>query len=295
MQNRYVGDVGDFGKYALLRALVSDALALAVVWCAFPDENHNGDGRHVSYLDNARYRALDPELHDELVRIVKDGRRSMAEVEAAPIFRRNTMFVRKLSSGMSSGQTTTQRRSSYRREWVEAALADTVFANLVFFDPDNGIGTAATARNGPKGGKFIYWDELLRFWERGQSLVVYHHLNRTASVAAQTESLRVRFHSELGHVPFLAPLTFRRGSCRHFWIVGQEVHGRALRKGVRSFLDAGWHAHFELALSNEEAISNSPAGPVPTKPTGYPTERSTKAMNSRPAAPRRPSLTTGST
>src|SRR5271155_819738 len=44
MQDRYVGDVGDFGKYALLRALAGVpgpiTVRLAIVWCRFPDESH---------------------------------------------------------------------------------------------------------------------------------------------------------------------------------------------------------------------------------------------------------------
>jgi hypothetical protein len=60
MQNRYVGDVGDFAKYALLRSISNGtprALRLAVIWYLYPDEIHNSDGRHVSYLDSRAYRA----------------------------------------------------------------------------------------------------------------------------------------------------------------------------------------------------------------------------------------------
>ena len=54
MQNRYVGDVGDFAKYALLRRLAGSLeerpIRLGIVWCLYPDESHNSDGSHVSYL-----------------------------------------------------------------------------------------------------------------------------------------------------------------------------------------------------------------------------------------------------
>ena len=42
MQDRYVGDIGDYAKYSLLRAL-SRGRKLAVSWYLFPDED-NGDG-----------------------------------------------------------------------------------------------------------------------------------------------------------------------------------------------------------------------------------------------------------
>ena len=56
MQNRYVGDIGDFGKYHLLKTLCAGnntalALSLGVVWYRVPDENHNDDGKHIRYLE----------------------------------------------------------------------------------------------------------------------------------------------------------------------------------------------------------------------------------------------------
>ena len=58
MQNRYTGDIGDFGKYGLLKAPClpgggSDAgeLSLGVVWYLFADAESNTDGGLVHYLD----------------------------------------------------------------------------------------------------------------------------------------------------------------------------------------------------------------------------------------------------
>ena len=62
MQNRYTGDIGDFGKLGLLRALQASGLTVGVNWYLVPDENHNSDGRHVQYLENADYCQLDEPL-----------------------------------------------------------------------------------------------------------------------------------------------------------------------------------------------------------------------------------------
>src|SRR5258708_5109533 len=84
MQNRYVGDVGDYGKYALLRGLCGiearSYLRLGVVWCLFPDESFNNDGKHISYLHNPQFAQLDSDLHATLAKIVLDGRRNVSAV-----------------------------------------------------------------------------------------------------------------------------------------------------------------------------------------------------------------------
>lgn len=53
MQNRYAGDIGDFIKFALLRALSPDH-NLGVAWYLYPDEGHNSDGKHIDTLSIPR-------------------------------------------------------------------------------------------------------------------------------------------------------------------------------------------------------------------------------------------------
>ena len=85
MQNRYTGDIGDYAKYGLLRALANDR-SLGVAWYLFPDEDHNADGRHVGYLKApGHWRARDPKLFDTLSGIVEEDRRSVAGIEQSGI------------------------------------------------------------------------------------------------------------------------------------------------------------------------------------------------------------------
>ena len=64
MQNRYVGDIGDYFKYGMLRRLAKGR-RLGVMWYLFPNEDHNNDGGHLSYLDDPdTWRHYDPELYD---------------------------------------------------------------------------------------------------------------------------------------------------------------------------------------------------------------------------------------
>lgn len=247
MQDRYVGDVGDFAKYALLRSLVGNSeLRLGIVWCLFGDESHNGDGRHIGYLEQPEFLGLDSILHDRLSRIVKSGRRSVARVVNSNIFPEGAISFRR-RIGPFLGQSITRIDREKRRSiWLSRALATTQPCDLVFFDPDNGFETSSVPKHSPKAGKYIFMDELSPFWQRGQSLVVYHHLNRTASVKEQTRILRDRIGAHFREPAFIRPMLFRRGSCRHFWILSQPRHALELDSRINKMLTSGWGELFEV-------------------------------------------------
>jgi hypothetical protein len=247
MQNRYVGDVGDFAKYALLRSIVfGDALRVGVVWCLYQDEIHNSDGRHIGYLDRAEYRDLDPELHDCLSKIVRSRRRSVWKISRAGALGESTIFFERPISISRHIKSDTKRRELLRAEWLSRALEATLDCDVVFFDPDNGLEIPSVPKTRPKAGKYIFLDELREFWNRGQSLIVYHHLNRTASAKDQTGLLKRRLTENFPNAALLVSLLFRRGSCRHFWIVAQYRHRSELKDRVAALLNSKWHDHFEL-------------------------------------------------
>jgi hypothetical protein len=246
MQNRYVGDVGDYGKYALLRALCQrdPIISLAVIWCLFPDESFNNDGRHISYLRDNRFAQLDLILYSALAKIVLQNRRNITAIEDSGCLPASTVFCTDpipTIDGVSSGP---RERLRYRAEWLEACLHRTRKCELVFFDPDNGLEIASVPKHHPKGGKYVYWDELSRFWPRGNSLLIYHHLNRTASAAYQVKILARRFAAELDNAN-VVPLVFRRGSARVFWLIhhGDDL-GRKLERRAANMLGGGWSRHF---------------------------------------------------
>ncbi len=245
MQNRYVGDVGDFAKYALLRRLVNGTgqhVRLGVVWCLYPNESHNDDGRHVSYLCNSDYAALDPDLHGALRHIVNSGNRSISAIANGTILPRGTVFCDAHTCPAEPAKR--EDRLLHRSNWLADSLRLTKACQLVFLDPDNGVEVASVPKHHPKAGKYIFWDELVPFWKRGQSLVIYHHLNRTKpgfyQVAQLTAHFKVKFEGAL-----IRPLVFRRGSCRVFWLacpnspLGREIERRAIE-----FLRGDWTRHF---------------------------------------------------
>jgi hypothetical protein len=247
MQNRYVGDVGDFAKYALLRALVhQDEFCLGIVWCAFENETHNSDGRHVSYLEQPEFADLDPILHSKLTRIVTSGDRSIEAIQRAGLFSRYAISFQHAICPSRAVVASRLNRERHRSSWLARALSATKTCDLVFFDPDNGFEVSSVPKNHSKAGKYIFFDELNLFWRRGQSLVVYHHLNRTASVSEQTKILRKRIVERFRDASLVRSVLFRRGSCRHFWIIGQSKHASRLSGRVQGMLSSGWDGLFEI-------------------------------------------------
>ena len=245
MQNRYVGDVGDFGKYALLRVLVAVPTNLAIVWCLYPDEDHNSDGKHVSYLGKNQYRSLDSDLYDSMKRLVYTDNRSVAAVRRERLFPEKTVYFEP-SLRDASVKASRAVRMYYRENWLGECLALTRKSDLVFFDPDNGLAPSSKSKGDPNAGKYIFLDEVLHFTSRGQSLVLYHHINRTASAETQANTLAKVLQEASGFQAF--PLLYRRGSCRIFCVLAAPRHARSFKNAIDEMLDR-WRGYFELSAA----------------------------------------------
>src|SRR5512138_3665052 len=71
MKNQYFGDISDYRKYGLLRALLSQGVpSLLVAWMLTPDDASR-DGARRSYLDDQRWETLDRPLFQALARFAK--------------------------------------------------------------------------------------------------------------------------------------------------------------------------------------------------------------------------------
>jgi hypothetical protein len=248
MQNRYTGDVGDFAKYALLRRLGGRLgerpVRLGIAWCLFPDETHNEDGRHISYLSKSEYLGLDDELLRRLHEMVNSGCRSISSVAEGKLLQPETRFFDMPTFRLGTARCGSADRLRYREEWTVACFDHLQNCDLVFFDPDNGIEVASVPKDHPKAGKYIFWDELALFFDRGHSVLIYHHLNRSKPAIDQVRELAVEVRRRLQGARIL-PLVFRRGSCRVFWLVHhQTTLGHELDRRAVDFLKAGWAAHF---------------------------------------------------
>ena len=251
MQDCYVGDIGDFGKYGLLRWLCQqdehgDALSLGVLWYRY--ECCDG-GDSIGYLDvpDRPLRECCPDLFDRLREIVQRDRRSIAVIEASGALPPDTVFF---SDKMIFANLSVEEARRARLDWSEAGAHAVRVADLVFIDPNTGLAIPTVDQAKRRSDQHVYYDEVKAYWERGQSVVVYQHAYRK-SVEAIAADCRKEFKKHGAPEPIV--LRWRRGNARLYFILPAPAHEKRISERTKSLLSSEWgrqrrpypHPHFE--------------------------------------------------
>lgn len=225
LQDRYAGDVGDFVKLGLLRA-ISSGRRLGVAWYRFPDEDYNGDGRHIDYLERQDLRRLDPDLFDHLCAITLAERSIASLLPLLP-------GVVSADESLGIGEVAIRQRRSWREQWFARAQAALTDCQIVFADPDNGVVDDDDRRKGRvKFGKQIPLSEVAAL-AKGRCAVIYHHNTRRAGGhTAEVDHWLSRFQ-----VPAMA-VRANAYSCRTFFILNPD---REISERARQFCE-GWRS-----------------------------------------------------
>jgi hypothetical protein len=172
MQNRYVGDIGDYVKLAILRALLPGR-RVGVAWWLYPDEGHNRDGRRIEYLDRPDpWRRFDPLLFDALKKIVLAQQRNVHALEQASLM--PGAFLEPIPCDVHPFP----ERARERQRWLDRTNTSLESADLLFVDPDNGIAPLGLKLTRRSAGKSILMAEIVALRRSGRTVVVYHHQTR---------------------------------------------------------------------------------------------------------------------
>ncbi len=259
MQDCYAGDVGDFGKYGLLRALCGDDLRLGVLWYRF--ESCDG-GKDVGYLELSRSAAFErcnPQLFRAMRTIVQGGTRTIAAVEASDALPDGkACFSEELNITSDDSWGERQRQ---RSKWLADGFERVAGTQVVFADPNTGleipsVGPVAVGGRGSNDGrKYAYYHDLQPHWEAGQSIVVYHHSSR--SVKGESVEIQVgkriealRRHFRLPRHQKVMALRYHRGTSRTYLVVPAPEHAARLVERCGAFVESLWgqgtKPHFTL-------------------------------------------------
>ena len=163
-----MGDVNDYLKYSLLRALAgAHAGTLQVCWMRTAPDGRT-DGRRLGYLgEGETARALDPVVFDELERIITAGKRSVSAVQSTAILAGARFHPALL------GDRPGARERHFNEIWQALEPRD-----LVFFDPDNGLEVASVRAGARNCCKYVFLEELAIALGEQRSVCVYQHFPR---------------------------------------------------------------------------------------------------------------------
>lgn len=158
---RRTGGIDDFGKFALLRHLMTGRLLAVCACLTANDEVKDGD-KYYEYLSRPdEFRHFAPEVFDLLAEIVRNRRTipdPLAAIGASGVLG-NAVFIRhKLP-----------KQIALRPRGAEELVKWLGGANLVFLDPDSGIqGKRLTHRH-------VALAEIAALRQTGRVLIVSHH------------------------------------------------------------------------------------------------------------------------
>ena len=234
MKNQYFGDIGDYGKYGLLRLLGERGLSIAVNWYLTP-KDESGDGNMRGYLSKDKDRRYDPELYDVLremcTREEKDVR-LFAKRGMIP----GAIYHDDIVEPVPGSSLSVSEKQAARECWHQRALKACAGPELVFLDPDNGLrpGCPSARKDAPK---FVYAAEVCDYYDRGQDVVYYCHKGRRTM--AQWESAK---HIMLDCRPeaTLLGVTYHRGTQRSYIFMVHPEREEMYQKLLKGFLETAW-------------------------------------------------------
>ena len=235
MQNRYVGDVGDFGKLGMLRCLEKAGLSIGINWYLVEDENHNNDGKHIGYLSDEKYHGCDDDLLTLLNRIIEKRSRMVLSLERANPLKKGKYFHEILHKPNCQGLN--------RIEWHQDALLSMRNCELVFLDPDNGLIPKSVRHVSAKSIKYVFPEEIVDYYNAGHSVVFYSHRTREC-----LEMYLARFSKLFGMKEFeraiIKGVSFRRGTVRDYFFIIHSDHVSKIEDGLSLIFNGKWCKHF---------------------------------------------------
>ena len=169
MKEQYVGDINDYRKYALLRALAGDGkIRIGVCWMLTPPDGST-DGNKTAYLDHPQnWRRFDPQLFDLLRSVSKvGGHERLIHLERSEVIPHADYFNDMVPDAMIT-----------REDYFASALDSLKNVDLIFFDPDNGLDVPSKPKGRKDSSKFVYRDEVGLAFSRGHSILIYQHFPR---------------------------------------------------------------------------------------------------------------------
>lgn len=213
-----------------------------MAWILTPDDGRR-DGALRSYLeDPARWSKYDPDLFASLADLLRSAPRpSVSLIEESSLLPRASYYSPVVPDG---------RRE--RDEWYNNLLRAAAGADLVFFDPDNGIEVRSRPVGRKGSSKYVTWDEIRGVWKAGCSVLLYQHFPREPRQAfAERRAEELRSHTGAGFAEAL------RTPHVLFLLAAQDRHAQRFREAI-TLLSNRWNGQIKaMGLANKPYLDSS--------------------------------------
>lgn len=254
MQDKYVGDIGDFGKYILLNEILVQAKKQSIVnirlglnwYYTTINETGNADGKHTAYLseensNHDKFKKCSPILYEVLGKHVSENKRTIAAIEAnKKILPEETIFY---SEPIPHIGTTAPKRIAAREKWHKDSISQLNKADIIFFDPDNGIHLDTSIKSRAKSVKYIFQNEIESYFKLGKTVVVYNHRDRSKK---QKYGEKILSATEFVQPPNdVMILRFKRYSVRDYIFLIQDHDQELINHTFNSLTKAPFDFLFE--------------------------------------------------
>ncbi len=238
MQDRYAGDVGDFGKLGMLRKIANSGLKVGVNWYLTykPEEHSNEDGKHVGYLNDKAFKGCDDGLLESL-RLIVAGKRSIEALEQSDLIPQAQYYSEILKAGSIS--------TFSRNNWFEKSLQALADSEIIFCDPDNGLLVKSVSLGSGKSDKYVTASELVAYYQEGKSVVFYNHRCREKETTYLKRFDSLRQGKELHNAKWEG-LKYTRGTVRDYLFIIQPKHVKHVEAAIDSLIQSNWSKHFSV-------------------------------------------------
>ncbi|MBP3803480.1 MAG: hypothetical protein J6I76_06205 [Oribacterium sp.] len=244
MKNQYVGDIGDFGKYSMLRAFVDAGVKVGVNWYLTENDGSN-DGKFTDYLNKGKMRRYCPEIFDALIDIADKKDKSVTDIEDSGILPGVRFYSNILKPDGTPGD-----REQERSYWFQESMHELADSELIFMDPDNGL-LESDDPTKLGGEKYVLPSEVESYFIEGHNVVYYCHKGRRPY--AQWEAHKSLMFERIKDAK-PAILTYHKGSQRSYIFLIHEENFVKYRKIIDRLL-SGWYKIF----SEEYTSKGNPA------------------------------------
>lgn len=239
MKNQYVGDIGDYGIYALFQFLVNKGIKLGVNWY-LTENDYTNDGKYTGYLNNEKYRKYDESLYDFLKTIASSSKKTVQLIEQSHMLGKDITFYHKILT--YEGKEDWKERVAYRNDWHKEALQTLKASEIIFMDSDNGM-IGAKSITSKDGVKYIAPKEVYDYYKRGQGVIYYNQRGRYKLEQWKNKILQMR---ELCPDAKIFAMIYRGGTQRGYIFVMHPEQERQIINMCKAFLNTNWKELFFL-------------------------------------------------